>query len=231
MKKFNIKVGDRKFIVSADNEAKAVKKLKDAQAKKLKDAEPIIVEAVPYKNEMYVVLEFSWDGHKRWIVVAKENYHGEKKFTGGGTVEYSFSEAKKTADDFYIMNKLDKKYGTKEGYKKWMKGETDSAEELEVKDSKYVDTEHYADYGWTIARDLARSCYWEAVEELAGTLKTEQDYIREITKLAKSKFEQYIKAIKNDFEKRVNEGRSQTAEFAKWAPEQARAIMKKQENR
>ena len=38
MKKFNIKVGDRKFIVSADNEAKAVKKLKDAQVKKMSDA-------------------------------------------------------------------------------------------------------------------------------------------------------------------------------------------------
>lgn len=74
----------------------------------IKDASPIIVEAIPYKNEMYVVLEFSWNGSKRWIVVAKENYHNEKKYTGGGVVEYSLNGAKKTADDFYTMNKADK---------------------------------------------------------------------------------------------------------------------------
>lgn len=93
----------------------------------IKDASPIIVEAIPYKNEMYVVLEFSWNGSKRWIVVAKENYHNEKKYTGGGVVEFSLNGAKKTADDFYTMNKLEKKHGRTEGYKKWMAGETDSA--------------------------------------------------------------------------------------------------------
>lgn len=198
MKKFKVKCEDKNYIVNAKSEAEAVKKLRDAKAKKLgdahtrvnvgcaeitvnneakaysvgsvtcingrdertfrdyakkcidvankikeleskgysegaraydsaiKDAEPIIVEAIPYKNEMYVVLEFSWNGSKRWIVVAKENYHNEKKYTGGGSVEYSLNEAKKTADDFYTMNKLDKKYGRTEGYKRWMRGETDS---------------------------------------------------------------------------------------------------------
>ena len=136
MKNFKVKVGDRKFIVTAEDDVSAVKKLNDAQQNKIS--------------------------------------------------------------------------GSK------------------LKDGKYVDEDHYADYGWTIAKDLSRSCYWEAVEELAGTLKTEQDYVREIPKLAKSKFEQYIKTIKASFEKRINEGRAQTADFAKWAPDQAKAIIKKQ---
>lgn len=353
MKKFKVKCEDKNYIVNAKSEAEAVKKLRDAKAKKLddayytesekkdktfvrnaieemsryirnwnylsakekrdigsnlpelkarveelrrvadgkciEDAEPIIVEAIPYRNEMYVVLEFSWNGSKRWIVVAKENYHNEKKYTGGGSVEYSLNEAKKTADDFYTMNKLDKKYGRTEGYKRWMRGETDSfaedkkfcpsmkdeteeekerkaqewvdydikhygkvseqtkedikkmgldfdkwdnqVEDSVIKDYRQVDVPHIASYGWLIERDLARDCYWEAVEELAGTLKTEQDYVREIPKLAKQKFENYIKQVKAEFEKLISAGRSQTSNYNNWAPEQARAIMKKQENK
>ena len=64
------------------------------------DAAPITVEAIPYKNDMYVVLESTWNNHKVYLVVDKKNYHNEKQYTGGGIVEYSLSEAKKTADDF-----------------------------------------------------------------------------------------------------------------------------------
>lgn len=96
-----------------------------------------------------------------------------------------------------------------------------------IKDAS-IDTKHYAEYGWTIEDSLARNCYWEAVEQLAGKLKTEQDYIREIPKLAKQLFEKYVKEIKNEFERLIYAGRSNTSYFEKWVPEQAKNIVAKQ---
>lgn len=98
----------------------------------------------------------------------------------------------------------------------------------EIRDASYVDPKHMAEYGWTIEDSLARNCYWEAVEQLAGKLKTEQDYIREIPKLAKQLFEKYVRDIKNEFEKLISAGRSKTAYFEKWVPEQAKNIIAKQ---
>lgn len=102
----------------------------------------------------------------------------------------------------------------------------------QVKDSDIrdagIDPKHYAEYGWKIVDDLFRDCYWEAVGQLAGKLKTEQDYIIEIPKLAKQLFEKYVKDIKNEFEKLISAGRSKTTYFDKWAQEQAKNIIAKQ---
>lgn len=99
--------------------AKAVKTVKDA---KTKDATPVKVISKPYKNSMYVVLEVESNNHTYYIVVANHNYHGETTYTGGGIVEYSLAQAKKTADDFVKMEG--------KSYKEWMAGDS-------VKDSDY----------------------------------------------------------------------------------------------
>lgn len=100
---------------------------------------------------------------------------------------------------------------------------------MKILKESYVDPKHMAGYGWTIEENLARDCYWEAVEQLAGKLKTEQDYIREIPKLAKQLFEKYVEEIRNEFEKFISAGRSETAYFEKWVPDQAKHIVAKQD--
>lgn len=96
-----------------------------------------------------------------------------------------------------------------------------------IKDSDF-DARHYAEYGWKIEDDLARKCYWDAVKQLAGKFKTEQDYVREIPKLAKQLYEKYVKDIKNEIEKLISAGRSDMQYFEKWAQEQAKNIVAKQ---
>lgn len=100
-----------------------------------------------------------------------------------------------------------------------------------IKDGRQVDPERIASYAWTIERELLPACYWEAVDELAFKLNTEQDYIREIPKLAKQKFENYIKQVNAEYNKIVAAARAKLSDFDKQAPEQAKAIMKKQENK
>ena len=99
---------------------------------------------------------------------------------------------------------------------------------LKINDASYVDPKHYAEYGWKIEKDLPIDCYWEAVEQLAGKLKSEEEYRREIPKLARQIFEKHVKEIQAEINKLVASGRSQTSNYEKWAVEQAQNIMKKQ---
>lgn len=183
MKNYKIKIRDKQFIVNAQDEFDAVKKLKDVQNKKFRDE----------------TLEEKERKAQEWVDYDVKHY---------GKV----SETTKEAIRKMGLN-----------FDKWDNQVKDSA----IKDAG-VEPKHMAEYGWTIEDSLARNCYWEAVEQLAGKLKTEQDYIREIPKLAKQLFEKYVKDIKNEFEKLISAGRSKTAYFEKWAPEQARNIIKKQ---
>ena len=92
---------------------------------KIQDANPIVVDSVVYKKGSRVVLEFTYDGRKRWIVVDNSQYHGEKVYKGGGIVEYSKNAAIKTANDFDTMDRLEKQSGGKSWYKEWMSGNHD----------------------------------------------------------------------------------------------------------
>lgn len=297
--KYKIKVGDRQFIVDAKDEAKAVKKLKDAQARKVNDAigegscEPIIMD---YAKEAQQLLDAysktkkedqnkklftdmikrletrileeekninkfdsHWIAHKREML---ENLRNAKVILTQGRIKFIINDSASVRDNDYVINagrswetlepvgsaktkeeaiSKAKAYNTKyvevvyspldysEDKVVWRNKtkEKDSA----IKDYRQVDVPHIASYGWLIERDLVRDCYWEAVEDLAGKLKTEQDYRREIPKLAKQKFENYIKQVKAEFEKLISAGRSSTSDYDKWAPEQAKAIMNKQESK
>ena len=183
MKNYKIKVGDKQFIVKAQDKFDAVKKLKDAQNKKLCDE----------------TLEEKERKAQEWVDYDIKHY--------GKVSETTKEDIRKMGLDF----------------DKWDK----QVKDCDIRDAG-IDPKHYAEYGWKIENDLFRDCYWEAVEQLAGKLKTEQDYIREIPKLAKQLFEKYVKEIKNEFEKLVSASRSKTANFDKWAQEQAKNIVEKQ---
>lgn len=99
---------------------------------------------------------------------------------------------------------------------------------MKILKESYVDPKHYAEYGWKIADDLARDVYWEAVEQLAGNLKSEEEYKREIPKLANQLFENYVKEIRTAFERLISIGKAETSNYDKWAEQQAKIIIRKQ---
>lgn len=124
MKKY--KIGNR--IITCDSPVKAAKIVKRLDS--VKDS-AINVKKVHNASEKYIVLEEDRpDGKEFYWVVGKNKYHGEKQYMGGGTLEFHLDEAIRLAKDYTIMEQLNEKYGEKEGYKRWMRGETDS-----VKDS------------------------------------------------------------------------------------------------
>lgn len=89
----------------------------------IKDATPITVESVVYKEGDTVVLEYTYNGRKMWIVTS--NYKGEKTYNGGGTIEFTKEAAIQTAKDFALIHRLQKKYGTTEGNKRYLAGYKD----------------------------------------------------------------------------------------------------------
>ena len=184
MKNYKIKVGDKQFIVRAQDKVDAVKKLRDAQNKSCDES--------LYEKERKA---------QEWVDYDIKHY--------GKVSETTKEDIRKMGLDF----------------DKW----DNQVKDCEIKDSDFgFDPRRYAQYGWKIEDDLARQCYWDAVEQLAGKLKTEQDYIREIPKLAKQLFEKYVRDTKNEFEKLISAGRNKTAYFEKWVPEQAKNIIAKQ---
>jgi len=114
-----------------------LKQLRDSSTvplnKTLMDSSDIIVERIIKKvsnsyGDNYWVVKGKFPNHPYTIFfVTKNNPTGKKVLTGGGTVEFSEKKAIQTANNFATMNYLDKKYGKVEGYKRWMRGETDSA--------------------------------------------------------------------------------------------------------
>lgn len=96
----------------------------DTKEMGVEDAIPGQVKGVEYRAGDFSVLSYA-DKPNTFIVV--KNYTGENPYMGGGTVEFSLAGAKKTADDYVIMENLEKKYGKTEGYNRWMAGKKDSA--------------------------------------------------------------------------------------------------------
>lgn len=85
-----------------------------SKIKNMKDAKPIPVSKVIEKKDSYYIIQDT----KGYYWVTKD-----KTGNGGGTMEFSYNAALKTLNDYLTMDKLEKKYGKVEGYKKWMKGE------------------------------------------------------------------------------------------------------------
>lgn len=114
-----------------------LKQLRDSSTaplnKTLMDSSDVIVERIIKKvsnsyGDSYWVVKGKFPNHPYTIFfVTRNNPTGKKVLTGGGSVEFSEQEAIKTANNYATMNYLDKKYGKVEGYKRWMRGETDSA--------------------------------------------------------------------------------------------------------
>ena len=97
---------------------------KNKRASVIKDAAPIEVEKVVYSIDDIKVLEYTYDNRKMWIVTS--NYNGEKTYYGGGTIEFTKSDAIQTAKNFATIHRLEKKYGTVEAHKRYVKGYKDA---------------------------------------------------------------------------------------------------------
>lgn len=110
---------------NVDDYIKHLKSLgyKEVNDSAIKDATPITVESVVYKEGDTVVLEYTYNGRKMWIVTS--NYKGEKIYNGGGTIEFTKEAAIQTAKDFALIHRLQKKYGTTEGNKRYLAGYKD----------------------------------------------------------------------------------------------------------
>lgn len=193
MKKFNIKVGDRKFIVKAKDNIDAVIKLKNSFVDASGERDVVF-------NKYYVK-----PGMKIWL---------NGKFQPIHDIEWGYKYAKV--------------YTNPNEWYEFDVGKKVTVKDSSIKDVSYVDPKHYAEYGWKIEKDLYRDCYWEAVEQLAGKLKSEEEYRREIPKLARQIFDKHVKEIQAEINKLIAIGKSQTSNYDKWAVEQAQNIMKKQ---
>lgn len=73
-----------------------------------------VLKALKSKLNVYYIIEDT-DG-RYWVTTKKDG-------SGGGTLEFSMSNAIKTAQNYIKMDELEAKYGKEEGYKKWMRGE------------------------------------------------------------------------------------------------------------
>ena len=260
MRNFEIRVGNKQFIVKAQDKIDAVKKLKDAQkfdkwSNQVKDYDPVAVNAVKEKiKELEAKIKRIEVGgvetaeSRALKKKLKEYYENLEIAMKQEPIKYDSvikDDAKSEIIDqirwceYVLANPnsrqaMDAKANYGSSWKTYVKGDlkrykeqlskiTDSV----IKDS-IINPRHYAEYGWKIENDLARQCYWEAVAQLAGKFKTEQDYVREIPKLAKQLYEKYVKDIKNEIEKLISAGRSDIQYFEKWAQEQAKNIVAKQ---
>lgn len=96
---------------------------KEVKDSAIKDATPITVESVIYREGDIAVLEYTYNGKKMWIVTS--NYNGEKIYNGGGTIEFTKADAIQTAKDFATIHRLEKKYGTVEAHKRYVAGYKD----------------------------------------------------------------------------------------------------------
>ena len=106
----------------------------------IKDKEPILVKKVYPLTQNYIALQDYHDYPHFWVV-QKKNYHNEKEYYGGGVLEFSLNEAKKFAESEEIMDRLDKKYGKAEGYKRYISGQWDSVKDDFDRDYAYESRE------------------------------------------------------------------------------------------
>lgn len=107
-----------------DKEVRNIKAPYVGLDKRIKDAVPFNVKEVAYKEGDYSILR---NKENPAMLLVVKGYKGENPYMGGGTIEFTFAGAQRLIKSFLTMDKLNKKYGQKEGYKRWMEGKTDKA--------------------------------------------------------------------------------------------------------
>lgn len=106
---------------------------KHRPTEKLTDADPVKVEKIIRKEKSalgityYIFQTKSSSGYTIYYQVTDRTYHGEPTYSGGGIISLSLKSANDTLDHNLLMDKLKAKYGEKEGTKRYLRGENDSA--------------------------------------------------------------------------------------------------------
>ena len=121
---------------------------KHRPTEKLTDADPVKVEKIIRKEKSalgityYIFQTKSSSGYTIYYQVTDKTYHGEPTYSGGGIISLSLKSANDTLDHNLLSDKLKAKYGEKEGTKRYLRGENDSA----IKDSNIKDAGFDAEY-------------------------------------------------------------------------------------
>lgn len=121
--------------ITAEMEAirKELKKLGDCSTVMTRDADPVKVEKIIRKEKSalgityYIFQTKSSSGYTIYYQVTDKTYHGEPTYSGGGIISFSLKSANDTLDHNLLSDKLIAKYGEKEGTKRYLRGENDSA--------------------------------------------------------------------------------------------------------
>lgn len=106
---------------------------KHRPTEKLTDADPVKVEKIIRKEKSalgityYLFQTKSNSGATIYFEVTDKTYHGEPTYSGGGIVSFSLKTANDSLDSHLLSDKLKAKYGEKEGTKRYLRGENDSA--------------------------------------------------------------------------------------------------------
>lgn len=107
----------------------------------VRDADPVKVEKIIRKEKSalgityYLFQTKSNSGATIYYEVTDKTYHGEPTYSGGGVISFSLKTANDSLDSHLLSDKLKAKYGEKEGTKRFLRGENDSA----IKDSNIKD--------------------------------------------------------------------------------------------
>ena len=97
------------------------------------DADPVKVEKIIRKEKSaldityYLFQTKSNSGATIYYEVTDKTYHGEPTYSGGGVISFSLQSANDSLDRHLLSDKLKAKYGEKEGTKRYLRGENDSA--------------------------------------------------------------------------------------------------------
>lgn len=97
------------------------------------DADPVKVEKIIRKEKSalgityYLFQTKSNSGATIYYEVTDKHYHGEPTYSGGGIISFSLKTANDSLDSHLLSDKLKAKYGEKEGTKRYLRGENDSA--------------------------------------------------------------------------------------------------------
>lgn len=150
----------------------------------VKDTDPVKVEKIIRKEKSalgityYIFQTKSSSGYTIYYQVTDKTYHGEPTYSGGGIISLSLKSANDTLDHNLLADKLKAKYGEKEGTKRYLRGENDSA----IKDSSSIKNRiSYDDLKRTINRVMEEGNDKDIVNILIGQLaELKKDYETDI---------------------------------------------------
>ena len=179
---------------------------KHRPTEKLTDADPVKVEKIIRKEKSalgvtyYIFQTKSSSGYTIYYQVTDKTYHGEPTYSGGGIISFSLKSANDTLDHKLLADKLKAKYGEKEGTKRYLRGENDSA----IKDSNNIKNRiSYDDLKRTINMVMEEGNDKDIVNILIGQLaELKKDYEKDInnSKLDKEETKQHY----NEYKRLVN---------------------------